>query len=1184
MSYHPKPAQGTSTTSIYLNENDDILLTTLRNLHSPTRDATTSTIAMAMLFGSVVFATASLASKLWLTGHWNWKVGGPVPVADSRDDGGGSGSGGASIVTERSGRSHYSNRNSRNNNNNNNNNNNHLPAHNNKKKSQALDPTSLPSLYALLSHSSAFGLILFYSYLCEHHPPHPHEEKSYDRDEFFFWCILTVVFAGGQTWMENYAIPFRGGVRSAGERIRMMKKWERMMSEQEERKIAERGVGGKRGNRMAGGGDGDDDDDGDGDEEDSVMSSSVSFLTNQLKPSKVVVAPTPPSENEVLNRYQTEEWKGWMQFTFLLYHYMHATEVYNGIRIMITCYVWMTGFGNFSFFYMTNDYSLPRILQMLWRLNFLVLFLCLTHGNPYILYYICPLHTYFFFMVYAVMSIGKERNYTKWWIRIKLAILAIIIFLIWDVDLGIFERLHQFFLGYEPVVGASMGTMWEWYFRSYLDHWSTLLGMVFALNFPIVSLFYRKLEARSIMRQWLGKLAVASGMLYALHMWATGPLTISKIPYNGTNPYFGFIPLVTYIFLRNLTPKLRSHSMAFLHEIGKTTLETYLMQHHIWLTSNSKTVLVFIPGWPRVNLALVTYVYVIICRKVHKLTLHLRGMLLPDDRAVCIRSMVGLAVVIIGFYSTAFVFGGMDMSGLKSIGLVSMVGGWLLYQTVIDSTWFEYRRAAKKAKMTMASSEEDDDDDVRSDSSQSYDERGTEYESAVSRMCPPIIGTMVLLVLGLVWSGFATEGAGSVGLLPPGCDAFVNDGQWIPIDGCNESSRGMAYRDYGADAYGSCAPHGVSYVWAWTQQPPRTHCRFSHRDEEKMKKMLNRRKVVFIGDSMTRYLYHSTVRALGIEGSGAYDATGPKHADIHHTLWETTPVTFRWAPLATDQLNILKEYNKISSAGEGYENLGPDLIVLGGGAWDRLHLYATDEDRQSHAATLKDLGYEMQKAQRDGGSAVVWFIPTTINSKALNTEEKRDHMREEDMEAMRAVYARNGILASSSFVIDGPSFTASRVKESYDGVHYPPHVYDAGAQILFNAIDWLLPAGGVVDPIIPPRAGKMANPTLGVMILVFIAMGLFCFDGFLGFSYLAAIFVKGVMPLRLYEEAFSTLHKKIGLVGADVEGTPSGSARSSQRRLHHQSGSRAGRRVGSVDEEIAALLGTKRVDVELASR
>jgi hypothetical protein len=42
---------------------------------------------------------------------------------------------------------------------------------------------------------------------------------------------------------------------------------------------------------------------------------------------------------------------------------------------------------------------------MVWRLNFLVALLCLTMGNPYVLYYICPLHTFFFFLVYAFMAV-----------------------------------------------------------------------------------------------------------------------------------------------------------------------------------------------------------------------------------------------------------------------------------------------------------------------------------------------------------------------------------------------------------------------------------------------------------------------------------------------------------------------------------------------------------------------------------------------------------------------------------------------------------------------------------------------------------------------------------------------------------------------------------------------------------
>jgi hypothetical protein len=61
-----------------------------------------------------------------------------------------------------------------------------------------------------------------------------------------------------------------------------------------------------------------------------------------------VPAVAPANEKtEVLNRDQTEEWKGWMQFMFLLYHYYHAEEVYNSIRVMITCYVWYVSFLRF---------------------------------------------------------------------------------------------------------------------------------------------------------------------------------------------------------------------------------------------------------------------------------------------------------------------------------------------------------------------------------------------------------------------------------------------------------------------------------------------------------------------------------------------------------------------------------------------------------------------------------------------------------------------------------------------------------------------------------------------------------------------------------------------------------------------------------------------------------------------
>ena len=68
-------------------------------------------------------------------------------------------------------------------------------------------------------------------------------------------------------------------------------------------------------------------------------------------------------------------------------------------------------------------------------------------------------------------------------------------------------------------------------------------------------------------------------------------------------------------------------------EIGKITLETYLLQHHIWLTSNAKTVLVWVPWSPKLNLALTSVVYVFCSRRLYRLTLSLRAMLLPVEPA-----------------------------------------------------------------------------------------------------------------------------------------------------------------------------------------------------------------------------------------------------------------------------------------------------------------------------------------------------------------------------------------------------------------------------------------------------------------------------------------------------------------------------------------------------------------------
>ena len=283
---------------------------------------------------------------------------------------------------------------------------------------------------------------------------------------------------------------------------------------------------------------------------------------------------------------------------------------------MITCYVWMTGFGNFSFFYIKQDFGWLRVVQMLWRLNFSVLLLMMTHGNTYILYYICPLHTFYFMMVYCAMWCMSSLNHGKWSIRFKLLLLGCIIYAIWDYNHGLFNFFFSW-LGTEPVIGAKNGTVWEWYFRTALDHWSTFFGMIFALNFPLAEQYFVKAKG------W--PLYFTTIVLGAMTLWwFVNIYSLEKLEYNLRHNYFAFIPLLSYIFFRNLTPFIRSGVSMSLHDLGKTTLETYLLQHHIWLTSNAKTLLTLVPNHPYMTFAIATVIFFVTAKELYRLTMSIR--------------------------------------------------------------------------------------------------------------------------------------------------------------------------------------------------------------------------------------------------------------------------------------------------------------------------------------------------------------------------------------------------------------------------------------------------------------------------------------------------------------------------------------------------------------------------------
>lgn len=703
------------------------------------------------------------------------------------------------------------------------------------------------------------------------------------------------------------------------------------------------------------------------------------------------------------------------------------------------------------------------------------------------------------------MKIKKDLNYSKYGLRKKLACLAVIIYMLWDVDLGLFPTMH-FFLDTKPQLGASSGSLWEWYFRSSLDHWSTFFGMLFALNFPITSLFLRKLEAQTPWKCFAAKTLVGIPLLVTFVIWVAIPFRYAKPQYNQTNAYFGFIPLITYIYFRNLTLKLRSYSLNLLHEIGKTTLETYLMQHHIWLTSNAKTLLTIIPGHPKINMLVVTFIYFVTSRKLYKLTLYLRGMLLPDNKNTCIKSILCLASVVGMFCGLAFMLQELHMLNLPIIGLVSIVCGNLVYAVVVKGTG---------APPTDAVTENIDSNSSKQSSERKIKNRFSSFTA----------GAMLVLSIGLIWKKLAVHGYGKVGPLRSECKMYANNGVWVPANDCNEATMGALHRKHGIANLATCNTANTSYVWGWKNSKSFNHCRFTQRSAKELKKTLKKRKVMFLGDVTTRNIYHAVCRSLGKATAGEFDANVLVAAPVNEEIQiGDIELSFDYAMDTANQFGVLGNIRERYDANQIEK---ADLIIIGGGISD-CKAYQNEDLQVQLEKQTANLLTEIKKFKYDG-IPIAWITPTAVNYDAIPVETE-PFMIEDNVEALRKLQESQGILDLSAFVIDGPSFTEDIKNLAFDGISYPPLVYDAGAQIFANSLDWSLPSKPLdLSEYSPPQPGSMSHPYLGLMMFFFASTALFFFDGFMGFSYMAALVAKGVKPSELYDEAFGKLHKKMKL-------------------------------------------------------
>lgn len=351
----------------------------------------------------------------------------------------------------------------------------------------------------------------------------------------------------------------------------------------------------------------------------------------------------------------------------MLYHYFHAIEIYNVIRVFIAAYVWMTGFGNFAFFWTRKDYSLLRMLKVLFRLNFLAVMTTIAVDTSYMLYYICAMHTFWYLTVYTMMRPFQHFNENRNVMYLKFILYFIVITLLYEIP-GMPELVYSpfsFVLMYKSP-RHSITSLHEWLFRSRLDHYMTLVGMLCAYFRPNVEEMLKKINAHKLGKTITVSMSVL--LFFLSYYWYKKVFVLPKYEYNEIHPYTAVIPLLTFIYLRNCTSFLRNRYIYLFAFLGKITLETYIAQYHIYLKTNLTSTIVYMPGYPLINFIINTAIYLSLSRYLFKATCTLSEFIFHVDRTKMVANLFGITGIVTCSYLTNIVLGILlDLSRSQSV-------------------------------------------------------------------------------------------------------------------------------------------------------------------------------------------------------------------------------------------------------------------------------------------------------------------------------------------------------------------------------------------------------------------------------------------------------------------------------------------------------------------------------------
>ena len=195
-----------------------------------------------------------------------------------------------------------------------------------------------------------------------------------------------------------------------------------------------------------------------------------------------------------MHRDMTDEWRGWMMMIILVYHYTGASQsvpIYMQVRLCISSHLFLLGYTHFTSAWQKGQFGLTRLVQDLFRMNFLTLVLCVCMNRPYQFYYFVPLVSFWFLVLYSVLvcppvltasniqdSVNSQLT-QYFYIVLKLTALLALVSMFY-LSQVFFEK---FFVTrpWKALFVTTDDDIHEWWFRWKLDRYSISAGAMAAL-------------------------------------------------------------------------------------------------------------------------------------------------------------------------------------------------------------------------------------------------------------------------------------------------------------------------------------------------------------------------------------------------------------------------------------------------------------------------------------------------------------------------------------------------------------------------------------------------------------------------------------------------------------------------------------------------------------------------------